>query len=806
MAMMECYPSQVFVDDEMKPLVSGRLTVFNHDSNVLASIFSLEGNEYVPMSNPVILDEAGRLSASIFTELGIYDVKLEKYNGDGTYDDFDNFEIGIDAKLDQVGRDSVADIEALQNLDPSVCSSVVTVESYPRRDYLWDKDAIDTPDGGVVVNSDVSATGRWLLLTDCPYIKSSVYGVIDGEFTNINALFNFPRVIGSMNMVTPTTVWLEPGSYSLNNIYVCSKRLAVGPQTNWTGTIQVPCDIEVLNRVAPEIAYGNIEFTKHGCTAHSHWYERVEDFWHSGADILVVDTDNHFSDSVLRSIVTLADKTVIGSGTAVTSYVNGAYFNVATTTEIPDNFFVPSTDFVRISGQGIGDRIFRSTGDWDPGLINQYHHVQFDQVPDLDLFKDTQRWVSTMVERRNRTSSAVWNEYTIDLQGRSCATLSLADTGFTTVKNANIGEITLTGYSTSFYNVRAGLIVDSTHSPVIFVFDSEITIPSAGASGLAGIQAKDSDISVNGADGIDPCDCSIHMHGGSWSGYVKMSEAHCNDYALSKEVAFSDVSISGDFKWKVNRIFMAGCTSGNPIDLYPAAGGDNFYYNCELHDNHFTGAFRLWITYWWNNDNPHYEVNGSKVKFNQMTITDNRFDTTDQYGIKMTCYHVKQYTYFCCATPTDANMGTWCYNGNTGNCPKMTPGTLNNRGNWVTMYEDSYQHTQFRKAADNFNLFVPYVYDRSSASLPDVPVSFLDPSNPSQQVLGIIHGEDFKDSWAFACCWPVNGISIPGNLEDEDYNNRFYTNVWMTRNDNDVPDWQNVSEGKYAYTTFVVPG
>ena len=803
--MMQAFSDRTFLDDQAQPIVSGRVTFYVHDSNVLADIYTLEGMDYVHADNPQRLDEAGRLQASIFTELGVYDVKVEKYNGDGTFEDFDYFEIGIDAKLDQVGRDSVKDIEELKDLDPTVSTSVVTVESYPRREYLWDPDAIDTPDGGVVVNSDVSATGRWLLLSDCPYIKSSVYGVIDGEFTNINALFNFPRVIGSMNMITPTTVWLEPGSYDLNNIYVCSKRLAVGPQTNWTGTIQVPCDIEVLNRVAPEIAYGNIEFTKHGCTAHSHWYERVEDFWHSGADILVVDTDNHFSDSVLRSIVTLADKTVIGSGTAVTSYVNSAYFNVALTSTIPDNFFIPSTDFVRISGQGIGDLIFRSTGTWDPGLINQGHHVQFDQIPDLDLFENTQRWVSTMVERRNRTSSAVWDDYTLDLQGRSCSALYLGDTGFTTVKNANIGAITLTGYSTNFYNVRATLVVDSTHSPVIFVFNSEIIIPSAGTSGLAGIQAKDSDISVNGANGIDPCDCSIHMHGGTWSGYVKMSEAHCNAYALSKEVAFSDVSISGDFKWKVNRVFMAGCTSGNPIDLYPAAGGNNFYYNCELHDNHFTGAFRLWITYWWNEANPHYEVNGSKVKFNTMSITDNRFDNSDQYGVKMTCYHVKQLSYYCCTVPQDTNMGTWTYSGNTGNCPKMTPGTLNNRGNWSHMYEESYQHTQYRKASTNFNLFVPYFYDRSPANIPDVPTQYMNPANPPQQVLATIHGDDWKNSWAFACTWPVNGLGTQEQLEDENYNNRFYTELWMTRYDDDVPDWQNVGDGEHAYTTFDVP-
>ena len=35
--MMQAYPSKTFVDDEMKPLVSGRLTVYVHDSNVKAS-------------------------------------------------------------------------------------------------------------------------------------------------------------------------------------------------------------------------------------------------------------------------------------------------------------------------------------------------------------------------------------------------------------------------------------------------------------------------------------------------------------------------------------------------------------------------------------------------------------------------------------------------------------------------------------------------------------------------------------------------------------------------------------------------
>lgn len=806
--MMQCYPSKTFVDDTMQPLVAGRLSVYIHDSNVLADIFTLEGTDYVPCANPVRLDEAGRLVASIFTELGIYDVKLEKYNGDDTFELFDTYEIGIDAKLDQIGRDSVDSIEDLMALDPTVSSDVVTVMSYPVRNYLWDPNAIDTADGGVVVDSDVSDHGRWLLLWDCPYLPSSVYGVVGGDVTNINALFNYASVIGSMNIHTPPCIRLETGYYDFGGYYICTKHLALEPNVKFSGTIGLYDDLELFGRAEPESNIGDFAFLHSGCSAHSCWFRDINDFWHCGADILYVDNTNHFNSGAdkLKQSVSLSGKTVVGAGTKVGSYANGSFFQLALDSTVPDNFFIPSSDFVRISGTGFGDSVFRTAGSWDPGLINQGHHVQFDLVPDLDLFENTQRWVSTMSERRNRLSNVVWDDYTLDLQGRSCSSLRLDATSFTTIKNASIGEIILAGYSTSFDNVRATLMINSTHSPVIRLHDSDITIPRYWTTGLSGIQATDSDISVVGPDGIDPCNCFISMYGGTWSGYVKMSEEHCNAYALSNEISFRNVFISGDFKWKINRIFMAGCTSSNPIDLYPAAGGDNFYYNCELHDNHFTGAFRLWITYWWNEANPHYEVTGSRVKFNQMSITDNRFDTTDQFGIKMTCYHVKQYSYYCCAVPGDLNMGTWCYKGNVGNCPKMTPGTLNNRGNWATMYEESFQHTQFRKAADNFNLFVPYFYDLTGARLPDEPTRYLDPSNPNQQVMGIIHGEDFNDSWAFACCWPVNGVSTPDNLENEDYNNRFYTNVWMTRENDHVPNWQNVGEGKWAYTTFVIPG
>ena len=131
------------VDEENRPVVAGRVSVFVHDSNVLATVYTMEGDQYVQAQNPQFLDDYGRLQATLFAELGVYDVKIEKASGD-TYEDFDHFAIGLDAKLDQVGRDSVKSVEELMDLDPSVSSGIVTVESYPVRNYLWDPDAIDT--------------------------------------------------------------------------------------------------------------------------------------------------------------------------------------------------------------------------------------------------------------------------------------------------------------------------------------------------------------------------------------------------------------------------------------------------------------------------------------------------------------------------------------------------------------------------------------------------------------------------------------------------------------------------------------
>lgn len=804
--MMQCYPSKTFVDDTMQPLVAGRLSVYVHDSNVLADIFTLEGTDYVPCANPVRLDEAGRLVASIFTELGVYDVKLEKYNGADTFELFDTYEIGIDAKLDQVGRDSVDTIEDLMALDPTVCSDVVTVMSYPVRNYLWDPNAIDTADGGVVVDSDVSDHGRWLLLWDCPYLPSSVYGVVNGDVTNINALFNYASIIGSMNIHTPPCIRLETGFYDFGGYYICTKHLALEPNVKFSGTIGLYDDLELFGRAEPESNIGDFAFLHDGCSAHSCWFRDINDFWHCGADILYVDNTNHFNSGAdkLKQSVSLSGKTVVGAGTKVTEYANGSFFQLALDSTVPDNFFIPNKDFVRVSGTGFGDSVFRAAGAWDPGLINQGHHIQFDLVPDLDLFADTKRWVATMLERRNRLNSAVWSDYTLDLQGRTADSLYLNDKSFTTIKNgAFTGMVTITGYSVTFDNVTAAVMVNSSIGAGITATDSTLTIQRFH-TGLSYISTIDSKISVIGSEGIDPCKTSISMRGGSFSGTIRMTTDDLNAYKLNNQIVFRDVFIAGEYNWKLNYIYMVGCTSSSKIDLFPAATGDKFYYNCILQNNQFLGNFRLWITYYYDDDNPHYEVRGTAVKFNTMIITNNRFDGNDLYGVKMTQWHVNYYEPFMYTNYYDTNMGTWRYQGNTGNCPLMCPGIMNNRENWSDTYYDSVPEEMWRKSANPYNLFVPYCYMRGGA-MTDYPQTFYDPSEPTQRVLADVHNDDFGNDWAYVSVWHANGVSTPENMKDENYNNRFLTYVYIGREKDTVPNYHTTGEGKFAFTTFALP-
>ena len=761
--MYESWNPGTVVDDQGRPLANGRVTVHVHDSYAIADLYTYEGDEYIPAPNPQFLDESGRLQATIFVELGVYDVEIQKSNGDGTYEDFDNFEFGIDAKLDDVNRTEVDTVDDLADLDPSVCSSVVTVNSVPRRDYVWDAGSVDTPDGGIVVDSNVEGDGNWILLWESPYLPSSVYGVTPGDISNLGAWLTYPDYVGSMGLRTPPCVLLEQGSYALGTV-VCNKRLAVDRNASWSGQVRTNQDIEVMGSHAGAI--GDIYFTKGGCTAHSSWYDDVDKFWHCGADTLIVDSVDNFSSKKLKSTVALTGKTVQGQGTKVTEYVNGACFHLSRVCSVPGAFFT-ANDYVKVSS-GFGDEAFAAAGAWDPGLISQGHHREYEQVPELQLFASADRWLETMLERRSRMSTILWSQKTIDLLGRKVSAFTLPSGSFDEVHNAVVnGAITL-GQSVTLYGVKATVLCSGVGIGVT-AYNSELIFPGA-QQGLSSVNLNDCYTTVQGT-GFNPADTSVTVTGGSFSGGIVLGDMNLNTYAASHPVTFRDVRFRTAWTWKVHYLNMTACSGPIKVNCYPYLDGSGYYtWNIYLRGNEFTGASRVWFTVFATSDYPHGELDG-KCRFASVNIVGNRFETSDTLGIKRMHWHPLT------LNTLIASGNTWEYRGNTGNCPRLNPGFVPNAGKWPTTQGSN---PKWRIYDGTFNIWCPYLgYGDGSVASAEEPTG----TNPymTSAVFAFFFTDNLSDGIGHYL-YGYRTADVIGNIPDptdEDANNSFSVKLAM---------------------------
>lgn len=796
-------PINQFLDDTGFPLAAGRISLFRHDSDTPCEVFTLSGDIYAEAPNPIVASEDGRIP-TLFFDAAVIDVRVDKANGDGSYELMDTFQTGFD--FPSATNDTVVNgMNALKGTNPDV--GVVSVYGYdsnvfaPMRHYVWDPTCMAEADDGIVVLSDTTETGRWILLWDDEKLPCSVYGIAPGHESNISAFLTYPEIVSQWNIRTPRIPRFLSGTYTSDTTFTTAKPLYFDEGAKFTDAA-FACPRAIVPHNSGYVA--DFRFNGMHSAAHSSWFRTIDGFWHCDAEMLAVDSTNYFEDETLSYPAVLNGKTITGSNTGISSYSATACIQVGNGTAIPDGFFRTSSDKVRISASGIGDRIFTAGGSWDPGTIADGHRVQFDSAPELESFVNTDRWISVMTERRGRVSSTVWPDYTLDLHGRTAKSVTLDGTSFITVRNATFsGTMTLTGKEMTLQSVSATITVDSPKGITLSAENSDIVI-NRYHKGIAAIKARNSDVQVIGAEGIDPCDTSLSLYGGSWNGIIDMGVDHRNEYAKNKDISLVNVHVEGNFKWHINRIHMVNCTSSNPIDLYPYKAGSYYLYDCNLENNRFSGAFRLWITYYWDSTHEHTEVRGTAVKFERMNIVDNRFDTDDLYGIKMTQWHVTGLEPYMYASPNDYAMGTWVYQGNTGNCPQSTPGCISNRDHWAIEWTDQALGEKYRKSGTSFYLWAPYVFMRGTLSN-DVPSRWQDPGGANQEVLGCIHGADFKDTWARCCLWYANPIASKEELENEDYNNRFIVYIYMTRYKDSVPDWHETDDGDFPFTTFILP-
>lgn len=663
--------NSVYIDRTTGKPVEGKLCIYLANTDVLATTYTYEGNNgYVEAPNPVLL-HSGLTDDSLFVELGLYRLTVYRYTGpagqmsaespDEYFEQIDVFDFGLDYDVTASMNNVVDTLGDLEQADPALKFVTVlwhdTAGDCVPRQYFWDAGAQDNIDGGYVVGSEVSDTGRWILLWADEILPCTVYGVTPNNISNINLLLNYPDTVGSLHLVTAPCVRFTAGSYDANFVFSTDKEIVFdGEATFPYASFNCP-RVRVMGSGSSYIA--DFYFTAPDAEAHSSWFRTLQGFWHCNAKFLFCDTTNYFTNSVITSNVNLTDKVVMCNGRIPCTYANGVYFAIGANTSITGRLFSPSVDFVRIMSTGWGDGIFATTGTWDPGLISAGHHIQFDNVPDLDLFENADRWVKTMVERRERLNSVVWSDFTLDLQNRRLD--NLAPGKFTEIRNGTFNRLTInnSGADITLRNVTASDFTLSCR--YISVYDSDISFSMEPS--ISAIWGYDSRINSS-MQWRTPSVQAIFER--CWIGIV-FNRVTNNEHTEAL-LSFTECQFQHNVGATTKNLEMYRCKTDNgAFKIYPYKNGDNYYLKAVLIGNNFNSAYPVEFTKIDTLDGRYLEECYDCIL--QWNIVGNTFVGNTE-GLRMRYWQNRTGSYYSRTfVKPGSGIHSIIYEGNVGNCP-----------------------------------------------------------------------------------------------------------------------------------------
>jgi hypothetical protein len=262
------FPQNQFFDADGKPLV-GRVTFYVHDSDTEADVYTLTGTTYTQASNPQFLTEAGTLENSIFFKASIVDVLLEKYvgsssmesdNDPSSWESVATYSYGLDVTTAEE-TPTVTTINALKALSVDYGKALVTgyyaEGDSPARFYVWDASATDTSDGGYVIPSDNTSSGRWILLNEGDTIDCRCYGVDASHTANLPSLLNYKATVGSQSFKTAAKIRFTPETYATGLSFTTSKIVVLPKNFVYADTLTCP-----IAELDPDgSAFANFVFT-----------------------------------------------------------------------------------------------------------------------------------------------------------------------------------------------------------------------------------------------------------------------------------------------------------------------------------------------------------------------------------------------------------------------------------------------------------------------------------------------------------------------------------------------------------------
>lgn len=665
------------------PLV-GRVTLYAHDSDTKIDVYTLEGDTFVQAANPQLLDNAGRLPATLFFEASIVDVNVEKYIGaegmmsvdspDSDFETFDTFETGFDPQ-ELSPRTSVDTIDEL--MDTDVNNVAVNVIGYygvgdcVPRTYYWDAESEDTIDGGYVVGSRIVDTGRWILLWNSEQLPSSVYGVIAGvNESNINAFLTYPSVVGTFEQKTAPMPRFEAGNYSTDVALVTTKAVAFDRGAKFT---DAPITLKsALMNGGWSGFVADFTFTDNAAVAHSSWFRSVDGFLTCDAFEFIVDNTNYFVETEISASRTIERKKWVATSRLPATYSGNGVIVFKGCAFVGTRFF-DATDKVAFSNTVFRDEWFAMTAsDFD---FENKITCRSSALNTLLLanFKSADVYLMA-VTADGRTS--------VDLAGRKVSALSTQQ--FTDISNAVCDSVVIDEYgkNVTLHNVRTPSL---TARCSFLIIDGKSDVRFVAMPSVNALEVNDSAVSSSVTFS------SIQVTATNSDFDVNIDEATDNDNSGHAVYLVNCTMKNLSLKLKhlnMMRCYAESCT----IKVYPYKENGTYKIYARLEGNAFDSSQPVEFTKVANDESCY----GCEVDW---TIVGNSFVGNDEglrcrFWADRTGQHPGE-TFIVIG----GNQNVISYSGNVGKCPSETAKGIRGSdsdvsnwrvkqisGIWVSMY------------------------------------------------------------------------------------------------------------------------
>ena len=568
---------ELFLDLNQDALVNGKVEILDPISNNPLDVWTYTDAEYTIATNPVRLSIEGRAMQTIFSDrlsyIRVYkSLGIDEHNQE-IFEFVRDYLAGFDENSES--REYIIGMEALKDLDPSINSAVNVIGYYElgdcdTRQYVWDPNSQLDPDGGYVVASNVSATGRWLLQFNGEYLPSSYYGVWPGKTANINALLSYVEIINGKK--TAPGVWFVPGDYDVTTNLQTTKRLLLDAGTTFACQYFYCGNLKVVGE--PQSAICDFDFYDPEQEAHSSWFRTMAGYLTCGAKKYIFDAKDNFLNHTLQNAnYTLQNKIIEGQTRLPVTY-NGDNCRITfNNCVINAERIFNSTDKLGFAYTEIHDHWWNS-----PANIDFYNKVAARTIAINSLVIDNFTNMTAYVNAMGADGQQV-----IDLAGRSIYNLDLPLSvvelrNVHVTNNANIAangrDITVRNcqFDNASVTCRYLTIFDSRihfnsepYASAVWCYDSEITSAS--------------DFTNKGTQYICE-DCKIGVN------FKRVTDNTSRDaYLAFVRCSFENNAI------ETKTMVMKNCDcDGCTIKIYPYKDGDVYRMFCHFEGNRFISS------------------------------------------------------------------------------------------------------------------------------------------------------------------------------------------------------------------------